>query len=473
VVAARLALLCSRSRHEHAMQLADILRDSAASEWESHNFALKAFRHRLLQDALGELTFPTEGRAMVMARQVQHDAKGPGFEVLDAVLPWSWKDMLASMKTDVQARVVGTGITSVSVRRRGPKSYDHAFAAVAASKGWTWPGSDREPPPIVDFAVRRSDGTTILVHPRKKRGQCDVIEDGGIPVSKTPAKGYGKSDGRGTFQSYLSVAYHETAFTPGFGSATYPTARAAVAAPAGGGRGGGGASAGAAVAAPAGGGDRSALPAVKGKGRGFPPPRQPPPPPPMPEKAKAPPPNVLPSNVLGLSVSKPPPPPPSQKCPPPPPPRPQQQPKPSTSSGPAASSSSEPAVAAPSSCLESAVAAPSSSSELAVAAPTSSDPGLAVAAPSSSSGLAASSSLESAVAASSSSSELAVAAPTGSDSGHAVAAPMSSTLLSAVADSDGRLSFYVQEEAGVAVRLAVPCLDQYFAAHCGAASAPL
>ncbi len=341
-----------------AMQLADILKDGEASQWSDHNFALKAFRHRLLQEALDALTFPMMGRAVVMARKVQHDAKGPGFEVTDELLPWSWKDMLAAMKTDVQKRIVGPGIIAVSVQRRGPQSYDHAFAAVAVSKGWTWPGSDREPPPIVDFVVRRSDGSTICVHPRKKRGKVDIIVHGGVPVSTSPANGYGKSDGPGTFRRYRSGAYDpDAAFTPGIGHGTYPTA---VAKPAGGGDG-----ARAAVA------DQNAgssdLPVVMGtsSGASIPPPQRPPPPPPQ-------------NNPRLANATTKAPPTHLPRPPPPPPPRPQQQPATAGLAVAGPINSAELAVAAPNSSSGPAVAAPSSSSRPAVAAPSSSSDAVGV-----------------------------------------------------------------------------------------------
>ncbi len=405
-----LAVFCCRGRGLDspllAMELASILKDSTGSSWTDHNFALKALRHRLLQESLGELTFPIVGQTAVAVNLIQHDAKGPGFEVTDEIGSWSWKDLIAALPKTTQDRIVGTGITGVSVKRRGPKSYDHAFAAVAASKGWTWPGSDKEPPPIVDFAFYRSDGSIILVHPRKKRGQVDIIVEAGVPVTETPAKGWGKSDGPGTFRYFRDGAYADSAFTPGFGYQEYPKGRADLA--------------GGAWSAVA---DQSAcssdLPVVMGQSGGASvPPQQPPPPPPQNDPRFA--------NAVVKA------PPPHLQVPPPPPPQKQQPPPPSPvrPAVAAPSGSSGPAIAAPSSSSGPAVAAPSSSSGPAVAAPSSSS-GPADAAPSSSSGPA--------VAAPISSTEPAVAAPSSSP-GPAVAAPSSG--VPAVAGQ----SFYVQKK---------------------------
>jgi hypothetical protein len=161
-----------------------------------------------------------DGDALVY--RVVHDAKGPGFNVPDSPIPWSWKGMLVAMKPDDAARAVGPGIASVSAKRRRG-SYDHPFAAVAASKGWSWPGSDLEPPPIIDFAFLRVDGSTMLVHPRRKKRAVDIVLQGQKPVGTFPAKGFGKSEGRGTFRRYKTGAYDaDAAFEPGEAATGYP-----------------------------------------------------------------------------------------------------------------------------------------------------------------------------------------------------------------------------------------------------------
>lgn len=205
-----------------ATQMADIVREQAGkvTQWESHNDALKSFRHQILQHQWGEIDLPMEGE--VEARRVEHDAKGPGFSITDSLTPWSWKGMLAAMKPADAERAVGPGIVSASVKRR-QGSYDHVFAAVAVSKGWSWPGSDTEPPPVVDFAFRRVDGSTVLVHPRRKKGTVDIVVEGPKAVGVHPPKGFGKSQGRGTFRRYKTGAYDpDRAFEPGEAAAVYP-----------------------------------------------------------------------------------------------------------------------------------------------------------------------------------------------------------------------------------------------------------
>jgi len=203
-----------------ALQMADIVRERRASSWDSHNDAVKSLRHQILQNQLGEIELPMDGD--VEARRVEHDAKGPGFSITDSPTPWSWKSMLAALKPADLEKVVGHGIVSASVKRRHG-SYDHVFAAVAVDKGWSWPGSDTEPPPIVDFAFRRVDGSTVLVHPRRgKKKLVDIVLEGSKAVGDHPPKGFGKSEGRSTYRRYKTGAFSDRAFELGEAAAVYP-----------------------------------------------------------------------------------------------------------------------------------------------------------------------------------------------------------------------------------------------------------
>ena len=56
-----------------------------------------------------------------------------------------------------------------------------------------------------DFVIKRSDGTAVLLHPRRKEKYVDTFDAAGPPEQvQPPPTGYGKSKGRGANSWYTN-----------------------------------------------------------------------------------------------------------------------------------------------------------------------------------------------------------------------------------------------------------------------------
>ena len=65
--------------------------------------------------------------------------------------------------------------------------------------------------PIWDFVVHRADGTAIRLHPEWSKPRFpSFAAEGHGEVVQPPRAGLGRSDGRGTYKSYTTLANQET-----------------------------------------------------------------------------------------------------------------------------------------------------------------------------------------------------------------------------------------------------------------------
>jgi hypothetical protein len=109
--------------------------------------------------------------------------------------PWSWRAFVLAMKPEEAEFVVGPGLVGILLYPR-PESYDHQRAVAAKTHGHEDLTACEHRPPIWDFRFDRSDGSSVLVHPRwhKAEGMEISAFDGCSQVPATPIAGLGRSD---------------------------------------------------------------------------------------------------------------------------------------------------------------------------------------------------------------------------------------------------------------------------------------
>jgi hypothetical protein len=131
--------------------------------------------------------------AVAMIRKVNHGALQQFTFSADEHVPWSWPQMLVSLGDATGRKIVGPGVVSLSLYER-PGSYDHHRAYAGQGAGVT--------PPIWDWLVVNADGHGWLLHPRwtKRKWEVTPLEDAAALLGTVPAKGVGRSDGRGTYR---------------------------------------------------------------------------------------------------------------------------------------------------------------------------------------------------------------------------------------------------------------------------------
>ena len=151
---------------------------------------------------------------------IEHDKKGQNYWFTKERQQWSWRQMLAGMRRDDQARVLGdprNGVRRIWLAPI-PASYDHNRATLWESKGWEFSG-DVDEFLVWDFFVEREDGITRRFHPAWTTTKVSV-SDGNVPPKGTPPpNGKGKKYKRGTHQRILRdnhppVPAHGGAATP-------------------------------------------------------------------------------------------------------------------------------------------------------------------------------------------------------------------------------------------------------------------
>ena len=106
--------------------------------------------------------------------------------------------MVLSLGEGKGKMVVGSGVIRISMHQR-PGSYDHHRAAALRKQGV--PLEVR--PPIWDWLVMNADGRGFLLHPRwskKAKREITPLADAAGLLGTVPAKGVGRSDGRGTYR---------------------------------------------------------------------------------------------------------------------------------------------------------------------------------------------------------------------------------------------------------------------------------
>ena len=143
---------------------------------------------------------------------IDHDAKGMAWKWKDETRMWSWHEMIAQMTEESRATVVNgpqgrsCGVVGCSFAVR-PNSYDHGRSHMLKE-------TSRAPSvklPIWDFVVHRADGTAIRLHPEWSKPRFpSFAAEGHGEVVQPPRAGLGRSDGRGTYRSYKTLANQET-----------------------------------------------------------------------------------------------------------------------------------------------------------------------------------------------------------------------------------------------------------------------
>ena len=215
----------------------------AVVPWSNHSGALKYFRDRVL-------TGEVPSKVLTTDEQVQRVVHGPRQNYWFGEWgQWDWRSFVDAISPEDRERLFeGHEITAVAVERRAG-SYDHHMAMAAKENHWMNACEE-----IVDFAFRREDGNTVLVHPRWRKKGCgfDFLMkplEPSQPVPIIPNKGRGKSDGKGTYVRVTSAAYSADSY--GLPAAAAAANSSAVAAAAGSSAVGAAASISAAPAAPA------------------------------------------------------------------------------------------------------------------------------------------------------------------------------------------------------------------------------
>ena len=67
--------------------------------------------------------------------------------------------------------------------------------------------------PVWDFVVHRADGAAIRLHPEWSKPKFpSFAAEGHETAVAVPNKGFGKSDGRGTYASYKALGNQQTLF---------------------------------------------------------------------------------------------------------------------------------------------------------------------------------------------------------------------------------------------------------------------
>ena len=191
-------------------------RNKYTGTYKQHNAALKYFRNELVSGsvAAGSTAAVAAGDAggaseamelapygMPIATLVHPKGMDFSFDV-DAMIDWSWLEMVAQLDEDSMFAVVGVGLIRCEFAAR-PNSYDHKTHHANRMAGRATGPQSR----VYDFVLWRADGTGIRLHPQyttTKIEACDV--EGHATQVQCPKKGPGTSDGPGTYKYYKNTA---------------------------------------------------------------------------------------------------------------------------------------------------------------------------------------------------------------------------------------------------------------------------
>ena len=123
--------------------------------------------------------------------------------------PWSWRQMLAGMSAAAKDLVLGSrprlGVVRIWC---GPVlgSYDHKRWHAARHIGR--PFEIGAPAPVWDFFVERTDGSVVRFHTNYANNKVEVADENEPRVLPgPPARGKGRSDGKGTYREKTSGNY--------------------------------------------------------------------------------------------------------------------------------------------------------------------------------------------------------------------------------------------------------------------------
>ena len=172
--------------------------------------ALKHFRDLAETNGIHGVRIPLDN-PIVLIRECTHGSGEQFTFKADAPLvPFSWPQMLVRLG-DKGLEIVGSGVVGMSLYQR-PNSYDHHRASAIVKAGGKVAGNL----PIWDFLVTNADGGEWLLHPRwDSKCQITTLAASRALLGTIPAKGPGRSDGRGTYRkataTYTEAVPHTAA----------------------------------------------------------------------------------------------------------------------------------------------------------------------------------------------------------------------------------------------------------------------
>ena len=131
-----------------------------------------------------------------------------------ATQPWSWREMLAGLRPDAMAAIVGTeeqgGIVSVTCEPLWD-AYDSKRHHAAKKAKPPRPYPKDAPVLVWDFVVTRLDGSAVRFHTSQTHNKVEIASVMARPNYPTndmaPPKGRGQSTGRGCYCHYKKATY--------------------------------------------------------------------------------------------------------------------------------------------------------------------------------------------------------------------------------------------------------------------------
>ena len=131
-----------------------------------------------------------------------------------ATQPWSWRQMLAGLKSDVKDKVLGTdpSVGVVRITCEATDAYDHKRWHAARDPAVGRPFAEGAPVPLWDFHVYRTDNVVVRFHTSLTTTKVEVATVGsGLVLPGPPMAGKGNSDGRGTYK-YQTTGNYEASY---------------------------------------------------------------------------------------------------------------------------------------------------------------------------------------------------------------------------------------------------------------------
>ena len=192
-----------------AVRLCELREMKVEQQFKLNNTALKWIRDSH-EEPPG---YPTHERVDLtetdpLSIGVLERSKGMSYRfVPKAIQPWSWREMLAGLRPDAMAAIVGTeeqgGVVSVTCEPL-KDSYDHKRHHAAKEAGRPYPAD--APVPVWDFVVTRFDGSAVRFHTSQTKNKVEIASVMARPNYPTndmaPPKGRGESTGRGCYCHY-------------------------------------------------------------------------------------------------------------------------------------------------------------------------------------------------------------------------------------------------------------------------------
>ena len=186
--------------------------EDARQKWHHNNMAIK-YARKFFEEPPG---CPTVVSLRIDMREATFEIieceHGKGelytFQADAPKYPWSWRAFVNALSPEEAEMVVGPGLVGISLCPR-PGSYDHHRAAAAKKLGHEDLSACKWKPPIWEFRFDRSNGSSVVAHPRwKRKGKMEIAGLADCPQEPVmPKAGPGKSDGKGTYRRLTEAVY--------------------------------------------------------------------------------------------------------------------------------------------------------------------------------------------------------------------------------------------------------------------------